>query len=336
MDKINTIQINTNYLIQNIQYIKKQNHYTYYIMNVSNNAFCHGMYLIKRVKGLVDYLYVNDFYDLLLIRKYDKDIPVIYDGDVTIDNIYDLIINNAIVVIRDIHLLERIHGLNIKDDLDVILEIDPEGLRGIANKQDILDYLEVSDKHIQILGVKAHIKEDDYEDFKYIVRPINNSSLMILNSEEDKRKIQGSNAIILDASFYGINEIKKKLFQKVEAPLKQIFRLTSKVANVKVYTHKNKEKYIAVIPFGYHHGMNDAIKNVYIENKLYSVDKVTTEFTYILGDENIKIGMDVEITSVHNPLENYISNHTLNYFSLFHSNIPILFDDYILEKTLIY
>ena len=336
MDKINTIEINTNYLIQNIKYIKNNYHYTYYIMNVSNNAFCHGMYLIKRVKDLVDYLYVNNFYDLLLIRKYDKDIPVIYDGNITIDNIYDLIINNAIVVVRNIDLLEKIRALNIKDDLAIILEIDPEGLRGIANKQDILDYLEVSDKHIKLLGVKAHIKEDDYEDFKYISRPISNSSLMILNNEEDKRKISGSNAIILDASFYGINEIKKKLFQKSEAPLKQIFRLISKVSNVKVYTHKNKEKYIAVIPFGYYHGMNDAIKHVYIKNKLYSVDKITNEFTYILGDENIKIGMDVEITSENNPLENYISNHTLNYFSMFQANIPILFDDYILEKTLVY
>ena len=82
--------------------------------------------------------------------------------------------------------------------------------------------------------------------------------------------------------------------------------------------------------------MNKAIKFVYINGKLYSITNLFDEFAYIEVDNSIKTNMIVEIISANNPLENYLKEQTLNYFSLFNSNIPIVFDDYILEKTLIY
>ena len=70
---LNYIKINTNNLIDNIKYVKNNYDFCYYGFNVSNNAFFHGMYLINYLEGLVDYLYVNNFNDLLMIRKYNKD-----------------------------------------------------------------------------------------------------------------------------------------------------------------------------------------------------------------------------------------------------------------------
>lgn len=323
-------------MLGNIQYIKTNYNYSYYIMDVSNNAFCHGMYLIQYLDKQVDYLYVNHFSDLQLIRKYNPNIAVIYNGEVTQDNVFDLIMNNAILVIHDITILKMIHQLQIKDHLDFIFYIDPTGYYGISSKEDILDYLELDNKYLNLIGIMAHLEEKTYGDFKYIIRPIRDVSLMILNSEEDKRKIEGSNAILLDSSIYGIHLAKKKLFQKSETCFKQIFTLYSHIEHVKKVSNNKKVQYIGVIPFGYHHGMNDAIKNVFIQNKLYRVDKIMNEYTYILGDETLKKDMEVEITSMNNPLENYFSMQTLNYFSLFNSNISIIFDDYILEKTLIY
>lgn len=336
MKSINYININTEYILDNLKIIKEKYPYPNYILNVSNHAFAHGMYLIKTLDEQIDYLYVNHFEDLLMIRKYNDAIPVIYHGEIHEDNVYDLIMNNAILVIHDLNILKDIRNLNIKDTLSFIFYIDPTGYLGISKKQDILEFLEWDNPHFNLLGVMAHLQEKDYEEFKHIIRPINNSKLMILNSEEDKRKIQGSNTILLDFSIYGINKIKRKLFQKNEVLLKQAFSLYSKVISVKKDVNHKKNNFIAVIPFGYHHGMSDEIKFVYLNSKLYPVQKVFSETSYLLVDENVEKGMLVEITSLHNPLENYFSSYPLSYFQLFNSNIPIVYHDYILEKMLIY
>ena len=336
MNDINYIKINTQNILDNIAYLKNNYPYDHYIVNVSNDTFWHGMYLIQYIKSYVDYLYVNDFHDLLLIRKYDKDIPVIYDGMIHEDNIYDLIMNNTIVVIHDFKILQYIKNLKIKDQLSFLFYIDPTGYFGIDNKQDILDFLEWDQTYFHLLGVMAQLNEKDYDNFKYIIRPIVYSELMILNHEEDKRKIQGSNTILLDYSIYGIQESKKKIFQKKEQPFKQAFTLYSKIIHIKKEQHNKKVKYTAVVPFGYHHGMGDEIKNVYINHQLYHVQKIMNEVTYIEVDEIVDEGMKVEITSFHNPLDQYFSSQTLNYFSFFHSNISIVYDDYVLDAASMY
>ena len=110
----------------------------------------------------------------------------------------------------------------------------------------------------------------------------------------------------------------------------------SKILDIKEIVHNKKSKYMAIIPFGFHQGMNHAIKQVFIHNKLYPVKEITSEYMLVEVDEDITKDMDVEIISSNNPLEKYFSEETLSYFSLFNMNIPIIFDDYILEKTLSY
>lgn len=333
MNDINYIKISIPNLLHNIKTFK--NDYSYCIMDVSNNAFFHGMYLIKYLTHEIDYLYVSHFYDLQLIRKYNQSIPVIYGGDITLDNIFDLIIHNAIVVIRDLQLLKQIKELNIKDSLSFLFEIDPSGIYGIDNKECILDYLEWNHPSFNLLGIIARIKEED-EKFLSIIKPLSNLKLVILNHEENKKRFNHSNAIRLDQSIYGINMYPKRILKRNIPVYQQAFTLCSKVSTIKKISHHKKIKFIAIIPFGYDHGMSNHIKYIYIENALYPVFHITNEFTEILVDESIEKDMNVEITSSNNPLENYFPSQTLNYFALFHLNIPIVFDDYILEKTLIY
>ncbi len=336
MNYNNFIKIDTNLLLENINYIKNTYKYSYYILNVSNNAFNHGMYLINYLTDKIDYLYVFSFQDLLLIRKYNKNIPVIYNGSINDNNIYDLIINNAIIVIHDIDTLKNIRSLNIKDVVNFIFCIDPLGFIGIDNKNDILTYLEWDNKYLNLMGIISEVKEKDYDAFKNIIKPLNNSSLMILNNEKDKRKIHNSNAILLDYSLYGINEHNKKIFKKETPILKQIFTLNSYITKIKNINIKKKEKHIAIIPFGLNHGMSKNIKFVNINQKNYQIFAILEEYTYILVDESIKENMLVKITSSTNPLEKYFQKDCINYFSYFNSNLPIIFENYILEKTLIY
>ena len=226
---------------------------------------------------------------------------------------------------------ELIDAINNNDDENMKEELGDVLLQVLMHAQ-----IAQEEGKFTIEDVMAYLDEKNYDDFKYIIRPIQNGQLMILNHEDDKRKIQGSNAILLDSSIYGINQTKKKLFQKAEKPFKQIFTLYSKVISIKEVNYNKKIKYMAIIPFGINHGMNEAIKNVYIHDKLYPVVKILNEFIYVEVDSLIKKDMQVEITSIHNPIDTYLSSQTLNYFSMFSSNIPIVFDDYILEKASMY
>ena len=112
---INYIKINKQNLEDNILTIKKRYSFSYYILDVSNHAFYHGLYLVKYLDVKIDYLYVNHFNDLIWVRKYQSDIPVIYDGEIDEDRLYDLIMMNAIVVVRDISILKLVRSLNLHD-----------------------------------------------------------------------------------------------------------------------------------------------------------------------------------------------------------------------------
>ena len=101
MNYTNYININIKNIQDNILYIRNNFNYKYYILDVSNKAFYHGMYIINEISN-IDFLYVNNFDDLLLVRKYNKNIPTIYNGEINQNNIYDLILNNAIIVIKDL------------------------------------------------------------------------------------------------------------------------------------------------------------------------------------------------------------------------------------------
>ena len=296
------------------------------------------MYIVNFLVDKIDYLYTNNFNDCTLIRKYNNDIPVIYSGLVTENNIFDLIINNIIIIIKDKKTLENIITHNIKDNLNIILNIDVNNCNGINSKHDILDIMDLvkNNKYINILGLKGKITEEDYDNFKYVISPLKDLELMLFNDEEDRNKIKISNSIKLDTSIYGINHIKKSLFKKEETNYKQIFTLNSKIVKI-IKTIKNKKDFfIGVIPFGHLNGMTTNFTKVYINNKLYNIKEINDEYSLIEIDNTINLEDNVEITSFNNPLETYYPLNTLIYFNILNTNMPILYDEYILEKTFNY
>lgn len=337
MNYKNYVEINIDNLRSNIKYLKSKYNYDYYIMDVRNNAFNHGMYITKYVGEDIDFFYVNSFSDVQLIRKYDKNLSIIYDGALNCDNIYDLVLNNSIIVVKNLDTLKEIISLNIKDSIQIILGIDSDGNQGIDSKNIVREILElIQNKKIECLGVMAQITEDKYNEFKHIISPLKSVRLMILNNEHDKNKIKGSNAIKLDYSIYGFNDVKKKLFKKEDKMLKQVFTLNSQVGKIKKEIKNKKEKFVATVPFGYLDGMNDNIKKVWINDKLFPIIKIKDDYTLVQVDENVSIEDIVQIIGSKNSLEDYFNDNVLAYLGLFNSNLPIIYEDYTLEKTFVY
>ncbi len=338
MNYTNYVEINVENLRFNIDYLKSEYKFSYYVFDVSSNAYGHGMYMVNYVRDLVDYLYCLNFSDVQLIRKYDKEIPIIYGGLVSSENIYDLVMMDAIIVIRNKNSIEEFLEMNIKDSLKFMVEIDVSGYRGIESEEEIESVLELSkSKNLEFLGVIATVLEKEYEDFKRIVAPIKDAKLWILNSEKDKNKIKVSNAIRFDYSIYGINYGKKKIFKKdFKRPLKQVLTLNSKIEKIKEDKTKKKEEILAVIPIGYLQGMVSEINKVYINDKLYKVKEIREEYSIIIVDGEVSLGDIVQVIGVDNPLECYLEKNILEYISVFGGNLPILYEDYALEKTFVY
>ncbi len=320
-------KINSDKLNDNIKKIKELYKYEHYILDVSNNAFSHGMFLINYLNQEIDTLYTCNFQDVLLIRKYNKDIKIIYSGVINEDNIYDLILNSAILVIKRKKTIDWILKLKIKDKFEIIFNIDTEQYNGIHDKHTLDDIIEElkCDVHIHIAGIIARVKEKDYLDFKYITTPLDEKlEYIILNDEHDKNKIKTSNAIKLDTSVYGVDTSKKRFFIKNYFPYQPILEVFAKPEKIVKKINRNKEYYTIVIPFGKNHGMISTIKYVYINNKRYKIKEISNEYTIISGDASIKKEDLIEIIGSHSSLKSF---QDISYIT---SNLTFMNDDYIL------
>lgn len=324
----NKALINIDNLKDNILNFKNNYSYKNYILNVSNNALGHGIKLIKYLDDEFHYVYTNNFQDVLNIKKYNHKIKIIYNGIISEDNIYDLILNDVIIVVKSKSIMDFILNLKINDKFDVIFSIDSYGYNGFNSKHEINDILEdiKKDVHINILGVIANLDEKDYLDFKYITSPLKNLELVILNNENDKNNIKGSNAIILDKSIYGIDTSKKKLFDKSVTSLKPILEVYSYIEKIVISNTRKKELYLAIIPFGSIDGLNKNITKVFINNKFYNFKEIKEEYSIIIVDNSIKENDIVEIIGANNRLDSYIKDDILNNIYFITSTLSISYE----------
>jgi len=307
---MNLAYINIGSLKHNIKSFKNNYSYNNYILNVSNNAFSHGIELVKYLDNEFDYLYTNSFNDALKIRKYNHKTKIIYSGPILEDNIYDLILNDVIIVIKSKKIMDFILNLKIKDKFDVIFNIDVHNFNGFNSKHEINDLLEdiKNDIHINILGIIAYIEEKDYLDFKYIIQSLKNLELIILNNENDKAKIKESNAIILDKSIYGIDTKKKKLFDKSVSNLKPTLEIFSYVDKIVTSNFKKKEVCYAIIPMGSINGLTNNISKVFINDRFFNIKEIKEEFSIIVVDNSISENDKVEIIGSNNRIDFYIKD----------------------------
>ncbi len=317
MKEQNYLNININNLLSNLNTINNTYHYTYYILDVSNNAYNHGMYLINYLNYENIYLYVNNFNDLLLLRKYNSTIPTIYSGNITSNNIYDLIVNNAILLIKDLNILKT-----LKEKTTFILNIDEyNGIYSLNTILELLDLLKTN-HNLNLLGIISNVNKDNFENIKYLIKPLKDLPLICFNNEKDKQKIKYSNTIFLNNSLYGLNTYSKKN----PLVLKQVLTLKAKLLKITKEYKKKKEIYIGLISLGYLNGFLKNINEVLINNKSYKVLKIEAEYTLIIIDNTLTLDDDVIITSELNPLNLYYKdNILLELFIL--KNLPIQYEN---------
>ncbi len=149
--------IDCNILTNNIQNIKENYNYEYYIGVVKANAYGHGDYIINSlIKGGINYLAASSLEECLNIRKRNETIPILCLEPINHEFLNICEVNNITITISDYEYFKKL-DLNLK--LKAHIKIDSGMNRlGFKNKEEIKEvYDSLKNSNITLEGIYTHI-----------------------------------------------------------------------------------------------------------------------------------------------------------------------------------
>lgn len=351
------IEIDINKLQNNVQKLfKKFKNYDYKIIDLRNNFFGMGIYLVNVFESLgFNYGYVTNIKEGLRVRKYNQTLPILIKESVSDENIYDAINNNFTLTISNLNNLQDISAISFKDDLKVHLLIDNgsnnEGLKSFSEIKKAIEIINTC-PHLVLEGIYTEITTYGLEDnfyyeqmanFLKMIEPIKSSELIIHANEPimyhaASRTING---LKLDLAVLGVTEqftkynnlkVKKinklygsKAFNELVLNLDFAWALKGQVKSIS-YVAKNtlvgrnfiaKEDFrLALVNIGHKDGITKALKVVVINNKAYDIITDSLDELYIKIDDDVKIGDTVFVISEYNNFGNVLLNLKTNRYYL--------------------
>lgn len=309
-------EINLSNLEKNVRMvINTYNNYLYYFGVVKADCYGHGD--IKCIQSIINggcnYLAVATMKEALFIREHYKDIPILFLGVATSEDIDICIKNNITISICYIEQVKEFINCNL-EGLKVHIKVNSGMNRlGISNVLEIKEVISLLDKKVLIEGIYSHIYEASSEDkyldqvkiFESIVNNINYSFDIIHISASDAlinyKKLDFVNGCRLGIIMYGFNDKLKLL---------STFRVVSEVIQINtlnkgdvvgyngLYTASSDGEKIAVIPIGYADGIirKNTGRYVYINNKKYRiVGNICMDMLFVKVDNDVKLFDQVEI-----------------------------------------
>ena len=160
MHKNKYVQINEDNLRDNIEnIISNYNEYNYYFGVVKGNGYSHGMHIVNAlIDGGINYLAVFSLEEALVVRKYNRDIPILCFGYVNMSDINIAIENNITITIVSYDYFKQLIKLKVKNGLKVHLKINTGMNRfGLDDKEkikEIVDYLDHCNIYLE--GIYTH------------------------------------------------------------------------------------------------------------------------------------------------------------------------------------
>lgn len=307
---------------------KSYSDYKYKMVDLKDNGHGLGLKIVNTMADNgINYFTVGSLKDGINIRKFNKDVKILVNYYVSLDEIYDAINNNLTVTIYSLEHLKLILSLNVKDDLNVQILIDNgANLMGVSTSSELEDIINLikENKHIKLegfytelttLGVDDEHYYEEVNNFYKITKEYLSDEYLVHFNEPVMyhKKINYVNGIRFDLSILGIEEnisddfftsmkikgIEKK-YNDLEFPdidLKLIFNITSEVMQTKFvkkgsiigknYVAK-ENMYVALIPIGHKDGITKAVSYVGINN--YKRDILVDEIDYIVvkADEGMQ------------------------------------------------
>ncbi|MCF6276732.1 MAG: alanine racemase [Candidatus Magasanikbacteria bacterium] len=340
----NKIQIIKKNILDNFEYLQSLSKSARIIPVLKSNAYGHGL---KEMCKILDYtkakiIAVDSFPEAQIVYKFSKK-KVLIIGETPIDVYKYCNFKRTEFCVYNLKTFKHLTSLNKKIKIHLFLN-SGMNREGIQNLELFLENIEQDFKKVEITGICSHLASADEEsklnknqENKFIKniellksKGINPKYIHLGNSAGTfilKNKL--FTAFRVGISMYGYNVFsqKHKEFEKGEK-LKPALRLTSKITSIQKiekgagvsYNEKfeaKKNTTIAVIPFGYYEGLDRRLSNKAgfliksSDGNFYAkiAGQVCMNLTSLdCGNNNVKIGDEVEIISPNKNAKNSIQN----------------------------
>ena len=213
-------QINCDTLKNNIQNIKENYKYDYYIGIVKANAYGHGDYIINSlIEGGINYLAASSLEECLSIRKKNKNIPILCLEKINSNYLNICEKENITITITDKDYFDTIDlSLNIKAHLKIDSGMNRLGFKDKKEVKKVYDKL--LDSNVTLEGIYTHfgtsgIWDKHYDDainnFKEITSLIDLKKIPIIHLGRSLTlvthpKISFANGVRLGIVMYGFEQ----------------------------------------------------------------------------------------------------------------------------------
>ena len=164
--------IDENILKSNVEEIKsKYTDYKYYIGVVKNNAYNHGIHVVNAlIEGGINYLAVSSLEEAIMVRKYNRKIPVLCLEVIDLDYIYDCINNNVTITVESLSYLEELNKMKLDYEIKIHLKLNTGMNRlGMSSKKDVNKCVEIINKNKKLFleGIYTHLATSGISDKYY-------------------------------------------------------------------------------------------------------------------------------------------------------------------------
>ena len=182
--------INCNTLIKNIQNIKQNYPYKYYIGVVKANAYGHGDYIVNSlIKGGINYLAASSLEECLSIRGKNENIPILCLEPINHEFLNICIQKNITITIPDYDYFKNLDlNMNLKAHLKIDSGMNRLGFKNKTEVKEVFDTLKKSNiilegiyTHLGTSGIWDNHYDNDLKKFKEITSLINLSEIPIVH-----------------------------------------------------------------------------------------------------------------------------------------------------------
>ena len=256
-------------------------------IDVRNNFYNFGLNILEDIFKFDNIgIFTNDLKDAIRIRNVNKNVPIVLTNFKNIDQIYDLVVNNITLVIKEYSQLEEIEALNLQDKLSLMIQINinnfEDGIK-CKNFTKTMEYIDSCNCFtvVGIFTVVNDTKNNDISGFKDIIFKSQLRSFVIGSSIDYVSDGFISKEIFNNAINYELNV--DKCFKLSKGDL-----FISKKIKKDCYGIRIKADNINL----------SRIDKLFIDGEKYISVKTNYNTLFMIGKNMVKAGKKIDITSL--------------------------------------
>ena len=256
-------------------------------IDVRNNMYNLGLNLLEDIFKINNIgVFTNSLKDAIKIRNVNPQVPIILTNIINLEQVYDVIINNITLVIKDINQIEEINELKLKDKLSTIMQINidnyEDGIK-IKNYNKALKTMEDSNNfsNIGVFTIVNNSKYNNLDDFKRL----------LLSNHFEHSFVIGEEVDYISDSFVSANIFDKVI--KYELNVDKSYKLTKN----SIFINKKIKKDCCGIRVKADNIDLSTIKFLIIDGIKYKTVAVNYNTLFLVGKNYVKIGKKIDVTN---------------------------------------